>query len=73
MLYQLSYTPKSVAPSENQVGDYLLSFSLHCKGKDKNMTKNQQVAAGSVQTVHMRSKGLCGISGPSTPELRINA
>ncbi len=42
MLYQLSYTPKSVAPSENQVGVYLLTFFPLRKREVKIFVTNQQ-------------------------------
>ena len=43
MLYQLSYTPKSVAPSENQVGVYLLTFTPQRKREVEIFVTNQQV------------------------------
>ena len=43
MLYQLSYTPKSVAPSENQVVVYLLTFATQRKREVKIFVTNQQL------------------------------
>ena len=70
MLYQLSYTPKSVVPSENQVGVYLLTFAPQRKREVKIFVTNQQLVGN---TLPLRDKAATISSNTSERSQRFDS